>query len=62
MKVRVLTKTKLWINGREYTFEPGIYDLDEDQARILITAKYAEMINEGEKDDNPSRTPRIPKR
>ena len=50
MKVKVLTKTKLWINGKEYTFEPGIYDLDEDQARILITAKYAERINETPED------------
>ena len=46
MKVKVINKTKLWINGREYIFEAGIHDVDEDKARILTASGYAEKIIE----------------
>jgi len=49
MRVLVKEKTKIWVNGEEFVFEAGVQDVDEDKARILIEAGYAEMVEEPEK-------------
>jgi hypothetical protein len=49
MKVLVKEKTKVWVNGEEFVFEAGVQDVDENKARILIEAGYAEMVEEPEK-------------
>jgi len=49
MKVLVKEKTKVWVNGEEFVFEAGVQDVEEDKARILIEASYAEMVEEPEK-------------
>jgi hypothetical protein len=49
MRVLVKEKTKVWVNGEEFVFETGVQDVDEDKARILIEAGYAEMVEEPEK-------------
>ncbi len=49
MKVLVKEKVKIWVNGEEFVFEAGVQDVDEDKARILIEAGYAEKIEETEK-------------
>jgi len=49
MKVLVKEKTKVWVNGEEFVFEAGVQDVDDDKARILIEAGYAEMVEEPEK-------------
>ncbi len=49
MKVLVKEKVKIWVNGEEFIFEAGVQDVDEDKARILIEAGYAEKIEEPEK-------------
>jgi len=46
MKVLVKEKVKIWVNGEEFSFEAGVQDVDEDKARILINAGYAEMVEE----------------
>jgi len=49
MKVLVKEKVKVWVNGKEFSFEAGVQDVDEDKARILIEAGYAEKVEETEK-------------
>ena len=49
MKVLVKEKAKVWVNGEEFSFEVGVQDVDEDKARILIEAGYAEKVEEPEK-------------
>jgi len=49
MKVLVKEKVKVWVNGEEFSFEVGVQDVDEDKARILIEAGYAEEVEEAEK-------------
>jgi hypothetical protein len=49
MKVLVKEKVRVWVNGEEFVFEAGVQDVDEDKARILIEAGYAEKVEEPEK-------------
>jgi len=49
MKVLIKEKAKIWINGVEFSFEAGVQDVDDDKARILIEAGYAEKVDEPEK-------------
>ncbi len=49
MKVLVKEKVRIWINGEEFVFEAGVQDVDDDKARILIEAGYAEKVEEPEK-------------
>ncbi len=49
MRVLVKEKVKVWVNGEEFSFEAGVQDVDEDKARILIEAGYAEKVEEPEK-------------
>jgi hypothetical protein len=49
MKVLVKEKVKIWVNGEGFVFEAGVQDMDEDKARILIEAGYAEKVEEEEK-------------
>ncbi len=49
MKVLIKEKVKVWVNGEEFSFEAGVQDVDEDKARILIEAGYAEKVEEPEK-------------
>jgi hypothetical protein len=49
MKVLIKEKAKIWINGVEFSFEAGVQDVDDDKARILIEAGYAEKVEEPEK-------------
>jgi hypothetical protein len=49
MKVLIKEKAMIWINGEEFSFEAGIQDIDDDKARILIEAGYAEKVEEPEK-------------
>jgi len=49
MKVLVKEKTRIWVNGEEFVFDAGVQDVDEDKARILIEAGYAEKVEETEK-------------
>ena len=49
MKVLVKEKVKIWVNGEEFSFEAGVQDVDDDKARILIEAGYAEKVEEQEK-------------
>jgi hypothetical protein len=46
MKVLVKEKVKIWVNGEEFVFEAGVQDMDDDKARILIEAGYAEKVEE----------------
>jgi len=46
MKALVKEKVKVWVNGEEVVFEAGVQDVDEDKARILIEAGYAEKVEE----------------
>jgi hypothetical protein len=46
MKVLVKEKVKIWVNGEEFGFEAGVQDVDDDKARILIEAGYAEKVEE----------------
>jgi hypothetical protein len=46
MKVLVKGKAKIWVNGEEFSFEAGVQDVDDDKARILMNAGYAEKIEE----------------
>jgi hypothetical protein len=46
MKVLVKEKVKIWVNGEEFVFEAGVQDVDDDKARILIEAGYAEKVEE----------------
>jgi hypothetical protein len=49
MKVLVKKKVKIWVNGEEFSFEAGVQDVDNDKARILIEAGYAEKVEEPER-------------
>jgi hypothetical protein len=49
MKVLVKEKVKIWVNGKEFSFEAGVQDVDDDKARILIEAGYAEKVEEPER-------------
>ncbi|MFZ8864071.1 MAG: hypothetical protein ACO2PP_26695 [Thermocrinis sp.] len=49
MRVLVKEKVKIWVNGEEFVFEAGVQDMDDDKARILIEAGYAEKVEEPEK-------------
>jgi hypothetical protein len=49
MKVLVKEKVRIWVNGEEFIFEAGVQDVDEDKARILIEAGYAEKVEEKSK-------------
>jgi hypothetical protein len=49
MKVFVKEKVKVWVNGEEFIFEAGVQDVDEDMARILTEAGYAEKVEEKSK-------------
>jgi hypothetical protein len=49
MKVLVKEKVRIWVNGEEFIFEAGVQDVDEDKARILIEAGYAENVEEKSK-------------
>jgi hypothetical protein len=49
MKVLIKEKAKIWINGEEFSFDAGVQDIDDDKARILIEAGYAEKVEEQEK-------------
>jgi len=49
MKVLVKEKVKVWVNGEEFSFEAGVQDVDDDKARILIEAGYAEKVEEPER-------------
>jgi len=49
MKVLVKEKVKIWVNGEEFSFEAGVQDVDDDKARILMNAGYAEKVEEQEK-------------
>jgi hypothetical protein len=49
MKVLVKEKVRIWVNGEEFSFESGVQDVDDDKARILIEAGYAEKVDEPEK-------------
>jgi hypothetical protein len=49
MKVLIKEKAKIWINGEEFSFDAGVQDVDDDKARILIEAGYAEKVAEPEK-------------
>jgi hypothetical protein len=46
MKVLIEENVKIWVNGEEFGFEAGVQDVDEDKARILIEAGYAEKVEE----------------
>jgi len=46
MKVLVKEKVKVWVNGEEFSFEAGVQDVDDDKARILMNAGYAEKVEE----------------
>jgi len=46
MKVLIKEKAKIWINGKEFSFDAGMQDIEDDKARILIEAGYAEKVEE----------------
>jgi len=46
MRIAVKESAKLFVNGRQFVFEPGIHEIDEDKARILIQAGYATEVKE----------------
>jgi len=46
MKVLIKEKAKIWINGVEFSFDAGMQDIEDDKARILVDAGYAEKVEE----------------
>jgi len=46
MKVLIKEKAMIWVNGEEFSFDAGMQDIEDDKARILIEAGYAEKVEE----------------
>jgi uncharacterized protein YlzI (FlbEa/FlbD family) len=51
MKVFVKETTQIWINGKEYTVQAGIQEVDDNIALILLETKpnIAEKIDDDKK-------------
>jgi uncharacterized protein (UPF0128 family) len=51
MKIYVKESTKVWINGKEYSVNKGEHDLEQNIARILLEAGYADLIEKKEEEE-----------
>ena len=51
MKIYLEKEAKVWINGKEIRVPAGTQKVEKEVGRILVSAGYAKMVEEEQKED-----------